>query len=182
MRQMFSKKQIEEIVKNVAKAGELDFSGVDLKAKTLEQSQANHAYNITIDVNDDNLTYTEIYNKCEVINGVLWIILTFKLKNETGASVSESYNHVSLKSSELTAIGNKIFVLSGEAISTTTTPANPIICAVPIYRGSVGNFETVTNSYLFRRGKNLVGFNLYVPTLANDAEMYFSARVPLTLI
>ena len=36
MRQMFSKKQIEEIVKNVAKAGELDFSDVDMEVGSLD--------------------------------------------------------------------------------------------------------------------------------------------------
>ena len=101
MRRMFSKKQIEEMAADVSadvsadvidasiETGSLkteldkkanlsgaNFTG-DVGAKTLSQTQANYSYQFQ-GTSSDIGTLTPIYNRVEVINSVLHVILNIK--------------------------------------------------------------------------------------------------------
>ena len=88
MRRMYSLAQIQAIVALMAKEGELDFSDVDLKVKTLEQSQPNFSEDILelIRQSANYSTYFKedtFYAKLIEINDFVWLIISGKATPKT---------------------------------------------------------------------------------------------------
>lgn len=85
MRRMFSQKQIEELIREHLLTS-------DLKVKTLEQSEPNWEVelepSLSSSASDKGLTLTPIYNKLQLINGILYLVLINSIENPTESSIS----------------------------------------------------------------------------------------------
>lgn len=60
-----------------------DFSNVDFVAKTLAQTNVNFSQTFNF-ATATGLTITNVYNKCEVVNNILYLIANVKVKNTSG--------------------------------------------------------------------------------------------------
>lgn len=71
--------------------GTIDFSNIDLVAKTLEQTNVNWGADMSV-TNRTSITGTRLYCRLQKINTKLSIVFNYKFTNSTGSSVSlESY-------------------------------------------------------------------------------------------
>lgn len=136
MRRMYSKKQIEAIAKYVA---QYDLSDVDLKVKTLEQSEASITDNDAFEfpTGMENITG---YKALKVINGVLWIILSisFSTSAEYSAGGTPAFN-VKIPSS----LRSKIFDINGKTLEDAVETATDIYI-FPYARLANGSINTAS--------------------------------------
>ena len=77
MRRMYSEKQLVNVLEDK-----------DIVAKTLEQTQVNWGGSFDLVSANANLSLTNVYNRCEVINGILYVIVNVVMKNSSGSTVS----------------------------------------------------------------------------------------------
>ena len=103
---------------------EIDFTSVDLVAKTLKQTQPNETATISVTSPASvsaGLTLTPILNKVEVINNILYIVAFNKIKNETAEAITFNYAKpilVDIDVSEETA--SKILDKNGDDLNVPT--------------------------------------------------------------
>ena len=119
MRRMYSKKQLqEEALQGLVNA--------DVKVKTIEQSEPNWSISFEPEMSTSavakGLTITNIYNRLQVINNILYIVMVNKVLNETGSAIS--YGSPDGVSGEITLpeeIADKIYDINGKKLSETGT-------------------------------------------------------------
>ena len=201
MRQMFSKKQVETIVNdtltdNIGEAiddyfdeNPLDLSSVDVEAKTLSQTNANYSKAIYLS-GGTYLSVENIYNRFEVINNVLYIIISSKLTNSD--SSSHTYTTLGYTSLQIdSTIAGKIYDLEGNTVATAEATANCVICQVPaIAKKSVNGATTSDEYHVYmtfdnRAEANTCRFSILSTTsISLDAgeSIYVMGRMALTLI
>lgn len=201
MRQMFSKKQVETIVDNTLNEniGEaidnyfednpLDLSNVDVEAKTLQQTNANYSKAIYLS-GGTYLSVENIYNRFEVINNVLYIIISSKLTNSD--SSAHTYNTLGFTSLAIdSTIAGKIYDLEGKTVASGEATANCVICQVPAIAKKSVNGATNTDVYNIymtfdnRTEANNCRFSILSTTnisLNAGESIYIMGRMSLTLI
>lgn len=187
MRRMYSQAELSAIIKEVFLAdvesgqidlpqliedslaevdpSNLDFSGVEFKAKTLEQVQANSSLEFNCS-SPAGLTITNIYNRFEVIGNILYIICNVKATNDTESSISlngqiSAQAVVTLPS----AIAEKIYDMEGNPVSSPSVSAQAGVCAT---RGIVSTNVNFT-SFL----ADFPDFNVIHPQQANVVYVGF---------
>ena len=166
-----------------------DFSNADFVAKTLKQTNANYSISFNFS-SDATLEIDNVYNRFEVINNVLYIVVSTKLRNKGSSSGSYgtlAYSSVSIDSN----VANKIYDLEGNTASSANPTQNCVICQVPaIAKKGVdgGTKSDVSNIYLTmdnRQQANTIRVALYSLvniTLAPNETLYLMGRMALTLI
>lgn len=97
-----------------------DFSNADFLAKTLTQTSANHFEEFTI-TNQEGATIENIYNRFEVINNILYVIINIKITNNTENAIN-IYQISSGWRNLPTNIANKIIDLNGHSVHEIVTP------------------------------------------------------------
>ena len=204
MRRMYSQAELSAIIKEVFLSDvasgqidlpalieealpEVDFSELDLvvksvEAETLEQSEPNWSKEFNFS-DQTNLTVTNTYNRFEVINGILWIIVNLKLEvgasNYTAGGFGQGVN--------IEEIADKIYDLNGDPVSEEAqVQFCPITCA-PMYIGENTSQDLLTlGRCLIQRATSQadrVNVSLRgIPTLTAGKTYYLTARVPLSLI
>lgn len=170
MRRMYSLAQIQAIVALMASKGELDFSDVDLKVKTVEQSQPNFSANLSFSSNFFQVT--NIYNKFIVINGVAYVICSTKLTNNTEESAT-AYFIASSGLNVSTAIAEKLIDADGDN-ATVSKELRCIIAShdVQVFDGYTGLAPTPT-------GGTNVSLNLTNETGTNNLAVIISGQITI---
>lgn len=202
MRQMFSKKQIEEICKDLAKNNQLDFSGANFYVKTLTQTQANWQADFPTTILSDyysalGLEMKHPYFRFQVINNVLRIVLFYRVENNTASAISlnqnDIYGYMSFASMP-TWVKKAIYTDKGTTLNQAfSTDADRGIFA--FFKGIYGYGDQYRGTY---RGDLRVSLNTFESTGNNNIQinishsastsipagnsLVFSARTFLTLI
>ena len=124
MRKMFSKKQIEEMNKNVLQSGKFDIVG-----KTLLQKEANWEYDIIEGINSklaSDLAFTG-YAKFVQYQNELYLIVAGKIKNNAASQHTGACFTSNLSILLPEAIASKIYDEDGNKVSETPASTIPII-------------------------------------------------------
>ena len=174
-----------------------DFSNVDFVAKTLSQAQPNWSAELIMRpssyITAANLIFTNIYNRIEVINGVLYVIVNASIENNTGSAVNLPAGTWQLDSYAVdlpSDLADKIVDLNGKKVSEVASPDYSIITGARALVSEGLGYQSVIDSdwdlYFVNRGTaNRITVFMRTPTsytLANATTLYLSARIPLTIL
>lgn len=179
--------------KDVTPIGDMtsgDFSGKDLKAKTLEQSQANWTMDLEL-VNDfgSGTVLTNIYNRFEIINGMLYLIVNFSVNNPTENNVN-SYSSAHINSLSIPhEIAEKLVDIKG--VKASEVGANDTTIAIHEClhnsRAEIGvsisgqlNYISLCNDTGVDKVRITIGGQNI--TINAGATEYFSARLFLSIL
>lgn len=170
-----------------------DFSNADFTAKTLTQNNVNfnQAFNFATGT---GLQVTNAYNKCEVVNNILYLICNIKVKNISGATkkIGGTWQDPAYCSFTLpTSIASKIFDIDGVSAHDTNALNQKIITSthVTCLSGSVSASSATTyNNFRFdftnRNVENGVACYFRsneILDLAIDEEIVLMARIAISL-
>lgn len=170
-----------------------DFSNADFVARTLTQTNANFSqtFNFTTGT---GLQITNAYNKCEVVNNILFLICNIKVKNISGGTkkIGDDWQDPAYCSFTLpTSIASKIFDIDGVSAHDTNAVNQKIITSthVTCLSGSVTTSAATTyNNFRFDfTNRNIEnGVACYfrsneIVNLAIDEEIVLMARMAISL-
>ena len=166
----------------------LIFNG-DITVNTIEQAQANYkGSNINFNPGSSGLTFTNTYNRLEVINQVLYAVVNLKVENNSGSS--KTFSGTDMLTTIPTKYAEKIIDVKGKNVHEVASPDYTFITGEPAM--AIKNSETFATTklegtiYLCNRvAEN--GISLFVrlnntETLADGEYLYFTGRIALTLI
>lgn len=176
----------------VSITGNLSVSG-KISAPVIEQTAPTWAASFNF-ASATGIEITNIYNRCEVINNVLYLIANIKIKNISGATKKigagwgeSGYIVVSFP----VDLASKIIDLEGKAVSEAATPRAIITSAPAVCCENVVS----SNSLITHEGFRFDFANLSSPNSAAlylenypalelpvDGELYIMGRIALTLI
>ena len=170
MRRMFSEKQIGEVAQE-------QLQDKDLKVKTIEQSQANKVFDMSLYVSG-SLTHTPRYEKAFVINNILYMVLSYVMTNETEATIgSTTMGFDFVVDSE---VGDKIICTNGEKVSADFT-ANALVCGFPAFRGSI--LSSTNNGSIYKVAKNKLRIVMFTNQNINAGDsLEFEGRSFISLL
>ena len=201
MRKMFSEKQIQKIVNDKIVDGvdsgiiDGDLSvGGDLIADTISQANANYSSEFEYSgTHDTYFDITNVYNRFEVINNVLYIVFNIKLMNNTESSHSTTTSGKYSNQIDLPEeIATKIFDIDGHNIWNESSANRGIMVTNGVWArvsgdGNIGAAEGLCYVRLMKydnlNGRIIVQFN--TPSgisISAGAGLYLQARFFLTLI
>ena len=181
---------------NMSSAAVSAIAGQDIAPKTV--SQTNYSYEVEVNLNTTaGLTITNIYNRFCVINGVLYVIANFKIKNESGAAITigNSYGYVASVSLGInSAIAGKIYDIDGYTVSQSNANGT-LISSVPCLihtgkiMGSATQFYSGRLSLLNNTGANTCSIQIALNgnasdrvVLADQDELFVTGRMALTIL
>ena len=164
MRQMFSKKQIEEMINEPLTSGQ-----VDIVAKTLKQREANYLFEFEINVADTTNfeKHGTQYCRIEEVNGELHLIICAMFHNKD----TEAQHNMALSVQSITdipeEISSKIFSCGGKKVSETPSAnsSENIIRIAPM--GLNGTGVAIQPVRIYHDGKNKI--SIYGPSGQNVA-------------
>ena len=163
MRRMYSQAELSAIIKEVflsdVASGQIDlpalieqalpevdfstanFSDIDFKAKTLEQSEPNWHYDLSISsvTWPTGLEAELVYGRLEIINGVLFFVSSLKVINTTESAISISDVTINVNVPE--EIGSKIYDINGGKVS-ESIPTGALITELELYKSGIGGTAT----------------------------------------
>ena len=125
--------------------GGLDLSEVDLRPKTIQQTEPNWEFDMPINetyLSSNNLSVVSKYYKLCVYNNVLYIVCAISLKNDGESSFTISWDDVIVNHDiEIpSSIGEKIYDIQGKKLTEDNVAQ---ICRFPSYHGSSGASSTI---------------------------------------
>ena len=188
MRRMFSKKQIERMVAENPAAVLEALKGQDIKAKTLEQTHPNWAYDVSSiePVAPTGFTATNIFSRLQIINQELEIIFSFSVTNTTEATSSPANIQlgditipeeiaeriIDAKGDKVSVNSSLVAVAGTRMVSSTSTPENTTVFSAQ------NGILNISHS-----GENIIliaGYSL--GAIAAGATHTYSGRIQLTLL
>ena len=181
--------QVDTWTNNIAVAAATAITGQDITPKTVAQTQANYVGNINIGKIGDT-TITAVYNKFEVINGVLYIILNFLVNNSTASdkTITSGSTLFSVEATNIpSSISENIYDLAGNTVRQAVNPQT-LITAFDFYvAASPTNFSSIkrgickiTNAESnYIRGYGDMTESLTIPA---NGSVCVSGRIMLTLL
>ena len=182
MKRMWSRNELKEIVKGT------DLTAVDLKAKTLEQINANFKGDNINFVAPTGLTITNTYNRLEVINQVLYCIVNFKIENNSGET--KSFSGVDLMTTLPNEYASKVIDVLGKSVADVSDEDYAFITGEPAL--ALKNANTYAGAklngkiYICNRNtenKLSLFFNLdSSESLADGDFLHCTCRIALTLL
>jgi len=180
------------IAGNMIVSGNISSDG-KISAPNIEQTAPTWAASFNF-ISASGLEITNIYNRCEVINNVLYLIANIKIKNISGATkkIGAGWGEAGYIGVTFPAeLGSKIIDLEGKAISEAATP-RAIITSVPVVccENVVSSNSLITHEGFRFDFTNLSAPNSAALYLENypmlempiDGELYIMGRIALTLI
>lgn len=112
-------------------------------------------------------TFTARYCKALVSAGIMYVIISAEIKNETAETIASGNIQVRIRNIP-SYIGSKIVCVNGALVSDETT-GNPQICGITLRRGNT--FSTIAQQYLFKGAQNGIDMNVQVSSLnAGNSE------------
>lgn len=206
MRKMYSKKQIEGMAKSVANseiASVVDseneefvdevlasLQNEDVKAKTLEQSEANITIDITTPITITGATSELIFGRIQRINGELHIIYIGKVTNNTEETIT-GYGTQYLQIELPTEIADRLVAVDGKKASASDGNNQRISGTyASVFKDTMGiNMATALTQVQFfitnpsSANKINLSFNSRDNfNLASGSTIYFEGRVSLDLL
>ena len=209
MRRMYSQAELSAIIKEVFLADvasgqidlpdlieqalpEVDFSDIDLVAKTLKQVQANYslelnAENLSLSTSLSGLTLTIGYCKIEELNNVLYVVLNFSLTNTTESSIAMG-NYVRLAIRNLDeSISEKIYDANNLPLSEAYASIVGITGCHVFHDNSnpTTGFSGANNCSVQREPNTAKGFNINIReagSISAGDTRHYTGRFFLTLI
>ena len=183
MRRMYSQNRLNQIIKEAIANGLLD--DVNIKVKTLSQSQANASVDFSATAPSTlstGLEYSPKYCRLEEINGVLYLVWNFGLKNTTESNVNIGWLRMNLNVPE--SIAKRIYDFANKSVHEESYSP---ITAFEVFTGSTDYPQDIlANSYrasLNNASANVMTLNMYANiAIKSDNEMFLTGRVVLTLI
>ena len=173
MRRMFSEKQLEEVVKQT------DFQDVELKVKTIKQSEPNYLFEFEVNV-EDATHFEKVgtqYCRIEEVNGEIHIIILAKFHNTDTNSRSTRLSQFDI-SNIPEAISSKIYGYRGPL-----NEANAGLIRVAPVGVESGSAVSLKPCRLL--GTNATTITCYQPdTTSTPADGYlsFSMEVNLSIV
>ena len=183
MRRMFSEKQLKALISGMASKGELDFTDVDIKAKTVSQSQANWEVDIKSLLNPLVFKDTStLYAKMCLYGNELSIVISGKFIAQTESNTYKGV--ISNKEIDIpNYIAEKIFRADGTSLKASPSSIsgfNAIITAgMSVYQNpSVSSGSALLSSLSAKKlTLNVYGFGV----TTEDAACYIDYRVQLLI-
>ena len=164
----------------------VDTADVDLKVKTIEQSEANWSADLSsviFDFAPSSLVCSNIFSRLQKINGELEIIMTFSVNNPTESAITPTY--VSLGSFSIPQdIGIKIIDILGSRLidSGEMTSIAGSRMVVGYDTTSVFNSQNGVLS-ISHNGANKMFICAYgMSSVPAGSTHYYSGRIQLTLL
>lgn len=183
MRRMYSLAQIQAIVALMASKGELDFSNVDIKAKTVSQSQANWEVDIKSLLNPLVFKDTStLYAKMCLYGNELSIVISGKFVAQTESNTYKAL--ITNKEVDIpNAIAEKIFRAEGTSLKVNPTSTSGFNANITesMYVGqnpTVGYGPAILSSS-FAKGLSLTVYGY--GTTTEDDECYIDYRIQLLI-
>lgn len=178
MRRMYSENQLVNVLENK-----------DVKVKTLSQSEANEA--VVFDFTAlGGLKIKNTYNRFEVINNVLYVIVNVEIYNDSGSSIS--LTNMCEKTVELPVeIASKIYDCAGKHVGEAGSNVWITSAIGAIKETNTGTYPTsyslksTCELYLLNNIANNITVAIagtQALSIPNGKSEYISARVALTLI
>ena len=186
-----------EITGDASVGGDLEVTGDikgnanitgDLTVQTVEQSQANFKGDNINFVAPTGLTITNTYNRLEVINQVLYVIVNFKVENNSGETVNFSTVDLMAGLNEKYAL--KVYDVTGKNVHESPTLDYTFITGEPAM--AVKNADTYAGTYLTgkvficnRQTENNISLFATLDenlAMADGDYIYFTGRIALTLL
>ena len=165
-----------------------DFSNADFTAKTLEQTNANFlGDNINFSA-PSGLEITNTYNRLEIVNQILYVIINFKILNNSG--VQKTFSGVDLMAELPHKYAQKVIDVLGNSVGDVASEAYVFITgdnALATKNTSSYNGEKLSGK-IFLCNRNIVDKLSVFANLDNTLTMetgdylYFTGRIALTLI
>lgn len=160
----------------------------DIQVKTLTQSEANYQKEFNFSVSNEGITTTNIYNRFEVINNVLYLVVNLQLTNTTENSISvyqAGTGWIYLSS----AFGSKIIDLNGDSVHSATTNACLITGHEILETSDLTSYSSVTkNGYICFQNQTgadacsvIIRWNSPLSISAGESK-WVTARLFLTLL
>ena len=187
MRRMYTASQIAMLVQTAISSGLL--SDIDVKAKTLEQKEANWALSLE-SLNlyaPEGFTATNLFCRLQKVNQELEIIFTFSITNTTESSATPANiqcDFIDLPSE----IAEKIIDVNGKKL-TEDTASLSAIAATPLisYPATPANTDAFINLKGVMSLSHTPNKNLYIgmyglPEIAGGGTATFTGRIQLTLL
>lgn len=170
MRRMYSKEELSKIIK------EADFSGVDLKVKTLEQVNPNYVKDLGAVIealSDANKTYTNIYSKLEQYGNILYIVINFKIT----ALADGTYGGETIDIENIPSeIGEKIYDMKGKKLTEVGEASITIMNGGSSATGTA-NWSVIGNAYFNHRNENRITAYLGASqAMTTGGERYYTLR------
>lgn len=185
--------QEAEIIGSASVGGSMDVSG-GITGDTIEQASPNYSREFNFGT-ASGITITNVYNRCEVINNVLYLIANIKLKNTSGAvkKLGQGWGDPAYCTLSLSdELASKIFDIAGTSVHAAAAVDGTIITAVPVvvtknivesatlvsltsFRFTMVNKTAVNTISCYFRPNEIV-------QLEADEELTLTGRVALTLI
>lgn len=141
------------------------------------------------------ITITNVYNRCEVINNVLYLIANIRLKNTSGAvkKLGQGWGDPAYCTLSLSdELASKIFDIAGTSVHASAVVDGTIITAVPVVvTKNIAESATLVSLTSFRFTMvNKTAANTLscyfrpneIVQLEDDEELTLTGRVALTLI
>ena len=168
MRKMYSKKELEKIIKGYLEAGE----DIDLYVKTLKQSQANYSADIETFPNITNGTSAVIFCRVQQLNQELHIVFIGTITNNTESAIS-SYGTTTVNIELPSEIANRIYDLTGHTVHDTVADDY----------GISGNFAFVSksNKLSLSTANNNARFIVQNTPIANRMSVSFGSGTAFSL-
>lgn len=171
--------------------GDISASGA-LTAQTISQSAAN--YSISFDMNSSLGLLENIYNRFEVINNVLYVIVNLKLTNNTENNISLVNATLAFKNFAIdSAIASKIIDIEGDPLTANKANRTLVMASCGIVFTDGVPFQA--SNYKNRAVLNFTNYENHPSqavvviatsgetfTLNAGASCYITARAALTLI
>ena len=166
MRQMFSKKQIEEMINKGIESGEINLEDAPFKE-----------FEITYDTN--TRTINSSYSKCVVYHGILFFVFNALVSNETEASISSGT--IVARALLDTETASKVYDFEGKPL--TELNGTQGIMSIPFGRGQYGNSSSMAILQRSGNAKPLeISCDLSIESLSAGATHKISGRGFMLLV
>ena len=183
MKRMWSKNELKEIVKST------NFANVDFKAKTLSQSEPNYVSD-AIEFNPiTGIEFTNLFNRFEIVNGILYLVVNVKLTNTTESAIS--IGTIDRQVELPPEIAEKIIDMEGKSVKEVATTdyclitGDTCLSAVNSVLYSAVKYDSWNLFVANRASANKLQVFIYRPTaysLTAGSSIYLTGRIALTLI
>ena len=193
---------IDHLPDGVSVNGEITASSIsaqagdfqDVTAQTIEQTNANYSKEFNF-ATASGLTITNVYNRFEVINSVLYLIANIRIKNtgDAGKKLGQGWGDPAYCTVTLNdSIASKIYDIAGTSVHASPAVDGTIITAVPVVvtkniveSGTLVSLTSFRFSMVNKTGVNTVSCYFRpneIVELQPDEEFILMGRIALTLI
>lgn len=186
--------QVDTWTNNIAVAAATAITGQDITPNKVAQTAANYVYDVSTGSIPGGLSYDAGFIRYEVINGVMYIIINFKLTNNSGSDINKAADaRILVQTANVGANAANIIDFEGNKCS--TAPTYPVL--VSYFEGYLSTTDTDPSNIDIPYSKRVKCAIFNQPTanvikiainsessltIPDESSIYISARTMITLI